>query len=243
MGAAAVCAILGVVLFLIKDTMLKTHFEHRVSKATGMKAKIEQFHWRLRSNTVAIRNFRLYNGPEFGGTPFLDIPEVHLEFVRSDLASGKLHLKDLRFHLAETHLVKNKEGKFNVNFEEEDVAAKAPEKQKSKPLLEFGGIDTLHLTLGKVFYTDMQNPTNNTAYDLGVQDAVIKNVRTESDLINWLLGHLLAKDRNGLTPSVNIDSPKEHKRSKRVPVAVSTNATGAPVTNSAPATKLPDNKN
>ena len=32
------------------------------------------------------QNFKLYNPPDFGGTPFLDIPEIHAEYDRAALA-------------------------------------------------------------------------------------------------------------------------------------------------------------
>ena len=206
MRGAAVGALLGLALFLLKDTLLKQYVEHRISKETGMKAVIEQFHWAPRTHTIAVRNFKLYNTPEFGGAPFIDLPEVRLEYVRADVAAGKIHLKDLRLQLAEVRLVKNKEGQLNVTFEDEGAPPeRVQNNQHSKPRLEFGGIDKLHLSLGKVVYTDLQNPTNNTQYELRVRDELITDVRTESDVVNWLLTRLLAKDPSGLASSINFD--------------------------------------
>jgi uncharacterized protein involved in outer membrane biogenesis len=218
--AAAVCAILCIVLFFLKDALLKLYFEQRISKETGMKAKIERFHWGLRSHTIAIENLTLYNAPEFGGAPFLDLPEVNLKFVRSDLVSGRLHLQDLRVRLAQVRLVKNKAGKTNVTFEEEDDLSNDPPKNKPKPLFEFAGIDRLQLTVGKIVYTDLLNPTNNAEYDLGVRDEVITDIKSESDLTNWLFNYLVKHE----LPSLNFDSAKRHKRNRNA-VTSSTNAT------------------
>src|SRR5262245_2421649 len=135
--AGAVCAIFCIVLFFLKDALLKLYFEQRISKETGMKAKIGRLHWGVTSYTIAIENLTLNNAPDFGGEPFLHFPEVRLEFVRSDLVSGRLHLKDLRVRLAQVRLVKNKAGKTNVTFEEEDDLPKAPLKNNPKPLFEF----------------------------------------------------------------------------------------------------------
>lgn len=221
--AAAVCAILCIVLFFLKDALLKLYFEQRISKETGMKAKIGRLHWGVRSYTIAIENLTLYNAPEFGGEPFLDLPEVSLEFVRSDLVSGRLHLKDLRVRLAQVRLVKNKAGKTNVTFEEEDDLPKAAMKNRPKPPFEFAGIDRLQLTVGKIVYTDLLNPANNAEYDLGVRDEIISDIKSESDLTDWVFNYLVKHELRDRP--LNFDSAKKHKRARNAPMTSSTNAT------------------
>ena len=225
--AAVAGALLCAVLYFLKDTLLKSYLERRISQATGITARIEKLHWELRNHTLTLRNFKLYNAAEFGGGPFLDFPEVNLEFVRSELVSGKLHLKRLQIHLAEVHLVKNLAGKFNVEFADEDAAATEAQEPKSNPALDFAGIDHLQLTLGKIVYTDLQNSANDAQYDLGVKDEVIKDVRTESDFTNWLLAQLMAKDLHELTRSLKLDSAKNHKRDNPAPTVPATNAPSA----------------
>ena len=233
MRVAVVGALFCLALLWLKDTLLKRYIERRISKETGMKAEIGQFHWELRSDTITLRNFKLYNSPEFGSAPFLDVPEVALQFVRADLAAGKLHFKDFRLRLAEVRLVKNKDGKLNVTFEDEDASPRSALNEKqSKPPLEFAGIDHLNLTLGKVSYTDLQNPANNTEYDLGVKDELLTEVRSESDVVNWLLTRLLTKAPNGLPSSLSFDAPRKPKRTRRGSVFQPTNASAVvPATN------------
>jgi uncharacterized protein involved in outer membrane biogenesis len=223
--AAAVCAILCIVLVFLKDALLKLYFEQRIGKETGMKAKIGRFHWGLTSHAIAIENLTLYNAPEFGGEPFLHFPELRLEFVRSDLVSGRLHLKDLRVRLAQVRLVKNKAGKTNVTFEEEEDLPKAAMKNKPKPLFEFAGIDRLQLTVGKIVYTDLLNPANNAEYDLGVRDEIITDIKSESDLTNWVFNYLVKHELRDRPPSLNFDSAKRHRRARNASVTSSTNAT------------------
>jgi len=53
--------------------------------------RLEDFRSGLTEPTVTIQNLKLYNPPSFGGTPFLDIPEIHVEYDRAALG------EDMRF--------------------------------------------------------------------------------------------------------------------------------------------------
>ena len=64
--------------------------------------------------TVEIQNLRLYNPPSFGGTPFLNIPEIHVEYDRAALARHEIHVTLMRFNLGELDIVKNEAGQTNI---------------------------------------------------------------------------------------------------------------------------------
>src|SRR4051812_33444689 len=86
-----VLAIVAVVLLLMfKDTILRKIAEHQIRAETGMDVKIGRLSSSLFSPDVTIENFKLYNTPEFGGTEFLIIPELHIEFDADALAAQKL---------------------------------------------------------------------------------------------------------------------------------------------------------
>ena len=55
-----------------------------------------------------IQNLRLFNPPSFGGTPFLNIPEIHVEYDRAALARHEIHITLMRFNLGELDIVKNR---------------------------------------------------------------------------------------------------------------------------------------
>src|SRR5277367_1003262 len=91
--------VLVVILFLSLDTILRLVMENRIRAQTGMDAEIGKFSIGLATPTITIRDFKLFNPPNFGGTLFLDIPEIHVEYDRSALASRQLHVTLLRFNL------------------------------------------------------------------------------------------------------------------------------------------------
>jgi uncharacterized protein involved in outer membrane biogenesis len=105
---------LVVALVLSKDAILKALVERQIRAQTGMDVKIGSFSVGILSPVVDIAKFKLYNPPEFGGTPFLDVPELHVEYDPVALAGGKIHIKLLRLTLAELNVVKNGTGHTNL---------------------------------------------------------------------------------------------------------------------------------
>jgi hypothetical protein len=106
--------VLIVILLLSLNSILRVYVEHRIRAQTGMDAEIGKFSVGLTEPTVTIQNFKLYNPPDFGGTPFLDIREIHVEYDRAALARHELHLTLLRFNLGELDIVKNEAGRTNI---------------------------------------------------------------------------------------------------------------------------------
>ena len=107
-------AVAIVILLLSFNSILRVYVEHRIRAQTGMDAEIGRFSVGLTEPTVTIQNLKLYNPPDFGGTPFLDIPEIHAEYDRAALARHEIHLTLLRFNLGELDIVKNEAGRTNI---------------------------------------------------------------------------------------------------------------------------------
>ena len=70
--------VLVVILLLSRNAILRVYLEHQIRAQTGMDAEIGSFSVGLAEPTVTIQNLRLYNPPDFAGTPFLDIREIHV---------------------------------------------------------------------------------------------------------------------------------------------------------------------
>ncbi len=183
-----VVAILLVVgVLLLKDTLAKSFTEKSLRDGTGMDARIAKLEVGLLTPTVNLEGLKIYNTPQFGGGTFFEMPELRIEYVANELRNGKLHLKTVRLNIAELHVIKDKNGR--TNFDELEKATK-PKKRgpKDKPVNgseEFGGIDTLYLTVGKIRITDLANPRNNMVLNIGLKDEVGRNLKTAEDIRNW----------------------------------------------------------
>lgn len=181
-----VLTVVSVVLLLVfRDNILRLMAEHQIRAATGMDATIGRFSSGLFSPVVTIQDLKLYNTPEFGGTEFLIIPELHVELDPQALADQKLHIKLLRLNLAELDVVRNFSGETNILT----MFAKMP-KGKIAPegvhvggkKLEFQSIDTLNLSLGRMRYLDLKHPEKDRVIPINLEYQVFPNVKTEADL-------------------------------------------------------------
>jgi uncharacterized protein involved in outer membrane biogenesis len=179
---AAVAVVVG--LLLSKDAILKATVEQQIRAQTGMDAKIGRLSLGLLSPVVTIENLKLHNTPEFGGTPFLDIRELHLEYDRDALAQRKLKIKLLRLNLEELTVVRNPNGTTNISTMNTPAPSKPP---KLAGDIEFKGVDVLNLSLGKIQLIDLKEPRNNRIRNVNLQNQVFHNVRTPGDLYGVLL--------------------------------------------------------
>ncbi len=182
--------VLVTLLLFFKDTILRIAAEHQIRAETGMDVKIGRFSSGLFSPVVTIENLKLYNTPEFGGTEFLIVPELHVEFDADALAQQRLRIKLIRLNLAELDVVKNLAGQTNIVT----MLSKTP-KGKLVPhgihvggnKLEFQSIDILNLSLGRMRFLDLKHPEKNRTVQINLENQVFSNVKTEDDLNGVLI--------------------------------------------------------
>ena len=180
---------LAVLLFVFKDSILRAVVEQRIRSRTGMDVKIGKFSSGVFSPVVTLENLKLYNTAEFGGTPFLDVPELHLEFDPAALARHKLHVTLMRFNLAELDVVRNEVGQTNVAGILNRIQAQASNEGGPQKLLkdfEFTGIDVLNLTVGKTRYIDLKEARNNREVRVNLQNQIFRNVKSDADMYGIL---------------------------------------------------------
>jgi hypothetical protein len=180
--------VLIVIFFLSLNSILRVVMEHNIRAQTGMDAEIGSVNLALTSPTIKIQNFKLYNSRDFGGTPFLDIPEIYVEYDRAALMRQKIHITLMRFNLGELDIVKNQAGQTNIFA----LGLKLPAKKsgggqpeinfKKQTGYDFTGIDALNVSVGSVKFIDLKNPQNNRAQVIGVDNCVTPNVKSQTDL-------------------------------------------------------------
>jgi hypothetical protein len=186
--------VLMVIFFLSLDTMLRVLMEHNIRKQTGMDAEVGKVHLGLTEPVVSIENLKLYNAPEFGGTPFLAIPEIHVEYDRLALAEHKIHVTLLRFNLGELDIVKNEAGQTNifslgvsVPVTDKKSSGAALAEFKKQTGFEFKSVDVLNVSVGTAKYIDLKNPQNNREQKIDIENLVVKNVQSPADLAGLAL--------------------------------------------------------
>ena len=182
---AFLAVLLVVVLIVSLNSILRISIEHNIRAQTGMDAEIGRVEMGWTEPTFEIRDLKIYNPPSFGGTPFLDIPEIHIEYDRVALLKGELHLTLLRLNLAELDVVKSRNGDINV------FALGQPQKRNSGIAIpsfkkdtgyDFKGIDAVNFSFNKEKFIDLQNPRNNREQTVGLQNCVVPDVKSARDL-------------------------------------------------------------
>jgi uncharacterized protein involved in outer membrane biogenesis len=178
--------VLVIVLLFSLNSIIRVLIEHNIRAQTGMDAEIGRVEIGWTEPTFEIRDIKIYNSLAFGGTPFLDIPEIHIEYDREALLKKELHLKLLRLNLSELDIVRSKNGQINV-FTSGKVPQKSPggisvPSFKKQTGYDFKGIDALNVSYNKEKFIDLQNPRNNREQIVGIQNCVVPDVKSARDL-------------------------------------------------------------
>ena len=181
--------VLVVLALVFKDSVFRVVAENRIRAQTGMDVKIGKFSSGIFSPVVTIEKLKLYNTAEFGGTLFLDIPELHIELDSLALAQRKLRVTLVRLNLAELDIVRNEAGQTNIYRIKRSVAGGGSQKNTVQQALgdfKFDGIDVLNLSLGRARFIDLKDAKNNREIRVDLQNQIFKNVKSDADLYGIL---------------------------------------------------------
>jgi hypothetical protein len=198
--------VLVVVFFLSLNSILRAVIEHNIRAQTGMDAEVGGFKLGLVEPTIEIQNLKIFNPPSFGGTLFLDIPEIHAEYDRAALAKREIHVTLMRFNLGEFDIVRNEAGRTNIFSLGVTMPAKKPGggqpkiNFKRQTGYDFTGIDVLTVWVGTAKYIDLKDQRNNRTQTIGIEDCPIRNVKSQTDLAG--LAVLIELRSNGFFDSL-----------------------------------------
>ena len=187
LGIIAGLLLVVAVVLIFMDQILKTVAERRIRAQTGMEARIGEMTVKFSAASLRIKDFKILNPPEFGGSELVHIPELAMELDKEQARAGKLRFKQIRFHLSEINVVRNKAGRYNVQILEKMAATNGLSSgpQHNGKSFKFSGIEKMYLTLGKLKYTDLARPDRNEVLDLEVENELVQNLQTEKDLKTW----------------------------------------------------------
>jgi len=197
-----VLVLLAVLLVLFLDPIAKALAERQIREQTGLGVKIGKVSIGLRNPTLALENFKLVNSADFGGSTFIDVPELHAQYDLPALRARKVRLNLLRINLGELHIVQNKDGKSNLEALQERQKQRASASESSESKTEFEGIDTLRLTIGRLKFTSEKDPAQNAEIYVGYKNETVKNVKSMKDLEPLIARIQLEKDVNFLSVDV-----------------------------------------
>ena len=168
-----ILVIVAVAVFVGKDAIATAVVVGGVQAITGLETSVGRMSVGLLRTDVGIKNLRIGQPSGFPSGAMVDIPEVYVDYTLSAFLKGQVHLEDVRLHLHELRVVKNPEGKVNLN----SVAALQPSKQQdvkrstaptpgTAPQFQ---IDKLQLQIDRVIYTDYTaTPPSTKEFSLSI---------------------------------------------------------------------------
>jgi hypothetical protein len=143
------------VLSVTKDLIIKVSVEKGVEFVTGLKLSIGSINVGIFRTAVKIKNLKVINPPQFKDRLMVNMPEIYVDYDLPAFFRGTVHLESLRLHLKEFVVVKNANGKLNLN------SLKVVSAKKSGAPSEAGGkkapdikIDSLELRIDRAVYKD-----------------------------------------------------------------------------------------
>ena len=193
--------VLVVAAFLLLDTIAREIMQHRIERATGLEAKIGHMRVGIFEPRMTIENLVIYNNADFGGSPMIDVPELHVEYSRSPLFYSNYHFKLVRLNLARLNVVEDKQGIKNLDVLEKhskknDKANEESSDDKTKDdKKSFRKIDTLNLSLGSATHLDLRNPGKMEELPVEVRNQIYTDIESDRQL-NYILTAILISRHN-----------------------------------------------
>lgn len=108
--------LLIIVVIPLKDKIVELVLEKTCTFITGVKLDIGKMNVRIFKTIVEIKDMKLYNPENYTDRLMADIPEIYIDYDLSKILKGIVFLNEVRFHLKELDIIKNKEGKVNIDY-------------------------------------------------------------------------------------------------------------------------------
>jgi uncharacterized protein involved in outer membrane biogenesis len=136
-----------------KNFIAKTAVTSGIKAVTGLQMDIDKMDVGLLSTMVGIYGMTLQNPSDYSDRVMVHLPEIYVDYALNAFLQGKTHLEEVRIDLKELHVIRDKDGKLNIESlkvaKKEKEAGEPGEKEKTEIK-----IDILDLKIGEVSYKD-----------------------------------------------------------------------------------------
>jgi len=150
---------------ILKDFVIKSVITVAATQVTGAPVHIDGFSLGVFNQTVRISGFKMYNPKGFPRGTLVYLSRINVTYDLGALFRKRLHLSNAEIELKEMGLIKNAEGKLNVNelkvmkqVEKKEARGRKPSKQMPMQ------IDTLKLGIGKIISKDYSSGKEPVVY-------------------------------------------------------------------------------
>ncbi len=207
--------VLVLVLGVAKNAIAKAVISSAVSAAAHVPARIGGVNISFVAASIRIKNFQLSNPAGFPERIMVDIPQIFIDFDPGALLKGRAHFEEVRLDIKQLTVIKNREGKTNV----EAVKPSAKEKKQSheKANAASGGkspklhIDKLVLSIGQVVYKDYSagGEPQVQSFDINIKDREYTDIDNPAQVVSLVMFEALTRTSLSRLANLDIDSFKE----------------------------------
>jgi hypothetical protein len=177
-----------VFLGIARDQVIKSIVTVSASKILGAPVRINGLSIGILGRSIDIKGFKIYNQEGFPKGILLDLPRIRADLDLGALLGRRLHLKHIYVDLKELVLIKNAEGKLNVDslkVAKKDEKARGKKETKSIPMQ----IDLVTLSIGRIVNKDLSTGKKPSVevFDAGIKEKKYRNITSAQQLAALIL--------------------------------------------------------
>ena len=201
-----------VLLGVFKNGIVQTVLSASISKFAHVPVGIGSTDVRFLSSFIDLRNIKVYNPSGFPERMMLDVPQILIDFDPAPLWKGRAHFEEVRLNVKELVVIKNRDGKLNLDAVKPTQRESQQQKEKRQEQAQPGGgkapkiqIDKLYLSIGKVIYKDYSAGPNPKIqeFDINIQNRLYSNIDNPGAVVSLIMFEALT--RSGLSRLAGMD--------------------------------------
>ncbi|HTL69692.1 MAG TPA: AsmA family protein [Candidatus Eisenbacteria bacterium] len=192
-----------VVLTVLKNGIIQTAITASVSRAAHVPVRISNTDFSLLKSSIRLKGLKVMNPSGYADKLMIDAPLILIDMDPQALFRGQAHFEEVRLDLREVCVVKNKDGKLNIDAAKPTQQEKEKQKQAAAPAepRKPGAkgpklkIDKLYLSIGKVTYKDYSagGAPAVQEFPIDIKDRVYTNIDNPSAIVSLIMFEALTR--------------------------------------------------
>ncbi len=174
--------IVAVVIF--KDFLIQCAISNVGSAVLGAPVEVGSFSSNFFTQKIHIRHLRVLNPPGFPHQPLVDISAIDVDYDLPSLIKGKMHFPYINVDLKEMVIIKNMQGRLNVDALKVSQKPQGPSPSQAPQAMRPFSIDVMKLNLERTVYIEY-SPANRPlvkVFDVGFKNKTFKNIKSVRQL-------------------------------------------------------------
>ncbi|HXV18476.1 MAG TPA: hypothetical protein VD883_00185 [Candidatus Omnitrophota bacterium] len=175
--------------YVFREALIDRLAHYLLSSRLGAPISYDRFKIDAASSEIIIENLKVGNPPGFAEGVFIDASYLRAVIDREALFHRRLHFKKLKIDIRNLSVVKNKDGKLNIDAFRPKSSSQEREAAGTKAPV----VDVLSLSVGTVAYKDYSKGDKPSVkvVEVNFKDRSFENVPSSSEIMQIVLGQAL----------------------------------------------------